>query len=86
MTLEEMNIRKDIKDILVAYKNGEIKLNTATDTIQALVKSSNSDYSVTPSVSPKFPEYDYVRDMFPNVDTVLFSTIYHAIKYSGNFT
>ena len=35
--------------------------------------------------TPKFPEYDYVREMFPNIDTEIFSTIYHAIKYSGNF-
>ena len=45
----------------------------------------NSDHAATLSDSPKFPEYDYVKDMFPHVDTLLLSTIYHAIRYSGNF-
>jgi hypothetical protein len=40
--------------------------------------SDNNDYA-------KFPEYDEVREMFPKVDTLLLSSIYHAIKYSGNF-
>ena len=86
-------MKNKIDEIIDRFKSpldGEISVYSMADYIFELERklqntSSNSDYAVTPSASPKYPEYDYIRDMFPNVDTVLLSTIYHAIKYSGNF-
>ena len=59
--------------------------NEVMKVIDAKFTSDNSDYAVTPTALPKFPEYDDIKEMFPNIDTEIFSTIYHAIKYSGNF-
>ena len=84
MTVEELKVRlcEEIKFNNDGYNN---MCEVLEEFSEAQKTAHNSDYAVTPLASPKFPEYNYVADMFPNVDTVLLSTIYHAIKYSGNF-
>jgi hypothetical protein len=67
-------------------KDGVKKLHRVGVYDQFDIKLKKLERSAAEQNKPKFPEYDYVREMFPKVDTVLFSSIYHAIKYAGNFT